>query len=391
MIRELPRVEISFSVKRLLVALMAFGLFTFILGLFAAPERVWPNFLIAVYYVLSLGLGAGFFIAVQYVSNAGWSAAIRRIPEAMTSTLAVAAIGAAVLIFGMHTLYQWTNEAAVAKDAVLQGKRAWLNEPFFIARLFGYFVIWIVLSRVIVKNSVRQDEDGDVVHTRRNVRNSAIFIVLGVLTASMASVDLVMSLEPHWQSTVFAFLNLSGMFLSGLAMITVFMVILRRMGYDHIFTTAHMRDMGSLLLAFSFFWVYMWVSQHMLIWYSNIPEETSYYIFRHFGGWGSLSFMNVMLNWLVPFLILLPRATKRNDKIMLQTAIIILIGHWLDLFIMVMPVTFGPTPTLGLWEIGPFVGVMAVFFWAVFRALGRQSILPIRDPYLVESLPQLEH
>lgn len=135
----------------------------------------------------------------------------------------------------------------------------------------------------------------------------------------------------------------------------------------------------------------MWVSQHMLIWYSNIPEETSYYIFRHFGGWGSLSFLNVILNWLIPFLMLLPRATKRSDKVMLQAAIILLIGHWLDLYIMVMPSIFGAVPVFGIWEIGTFVGMLAGFFWVVFRTLGKQNLVPVKDPYLVESLPELQH
>ena len=387
MINHLPKIELSHATRRLLLALMAFGLGTFILGLFLAPERIWPNLLIAVFYVLSLALGAVFFIALHYASNAGWGTAIRRVPEALASTLPVAALGALALIFGLHSLYEWTHDAVVAQDAILQGKRAWLNEPFFIARLVGYFVIWFALSRALIRNSERQDADGDLVHTQRNVRNSVLFLILGMVTFCLVSFDLLMSLQPHWYSTVFGFLSLSGMFLGGLAMITIFVIILRRKGFGHVFTTDHLHDLGRLLMSFSVFWVYMWVSQHMLIWYSNIPEETSYYVFRHFGGWGSLSFLNVILNWLLPFLILLPRATKRNDKILLQTCVVILIGRWLDLFILVMPVTFGPTPTLGLWELGPLTGMLALFFWAAFRALRKQpNPVPVNDPYLVESL-----
>ncbi len=387
MIPSLPKFELSHAARRLLLALMAFGLGTFVLGLFRAPERIWPNLLIAVFYVLSLGLGALFFVAVHYATNAGWGTAIRRIPEAISQSLPLAAAGAAVLLFGLHSLYEWTHDTVVAQDAILQGKRAWLNEPFFIGRLAGYFMLWIGLSRLLRKHSLQQDADGDLAHTHRNVRHAVLFLILGIVSFCLASIDLLMSLQPHWYSTVFGLLSLSGMFLGGLAIVTVFVLILRRRGYARVFTADHLHTLGQLLMSFSVFWVYMWVSQHMLIWYSNIPEETSYYIFRHFGGWGSLSFLNVVLNWLLPFLILLPRATKRHDKILLQTCIIILLGRWLDLFIMVMPVTFGPTPTLGLWEIGPLTGLLAAFFWVAFRAFQKlPNPVPINDPYLVESL-----
>jgi hypothetical protein len=388
MISNLPALRVPRPVRRILAVLMGFGLLVFAAGLVWVPERIWPNFLIAEFYLMSLGLGAGFLIAALYVSNAGWGVAIRRIPEAITSTLLAAAVGAVVLIPGIHHLYHWSDPAAVAEDPILQAKSVWLNEEFFIIRLVIYFLLWIFMTRVLVRNSVHQDLDGDLIHTRRNVRNSAIFIIVGMYTTCLASIDLLMSLQPHWYSTVFAWINLSGMFLSGLAMVVVFLVILRKMGYTKVFTTDHLHDMGKLLHGFCFFWVYMWISQHMLIWYSNIPEETSYYIFRHFGGWGSLSFLNVLLNWLIPFILLLPRANKRDDKIMIQMAVVILIGRWLDLYIMVMPATFGAEPLLGIWEIGPIVGVLALFFWIVFRSLGKRNLVPVQDPYLCESLPQ---
>ena len=387
----IPKLDVSRSIVRLLLIVSVIGLITMIFGLFLAPERIWPNYLIAFYYLTGLGLGAGMFVAVQYVANAGWSVALRRIPEAITATLPFAGIGAVILIFGIHTLYEWSHQSVVVEDTILQNKVSWLNEPFFIARTIGYFLIWIIFSRIIVKNSVRQDEDGDVRFTRRNVRYSVLFIITGVYTFCLASVDWLMSLQPHWYSTVFGWLNLSGMFLAALAAIIVIMVILRHLGYGHIFTTGHLHDMGRLLMAFSFFWVYMWISQHMLIWYSNIPEETSYYIFRHFGGWGSLSFLNVVLNWGIPFFLLLPKATKRNDKIMLWAAIVVLLGHWLDLYIMIMPSIFAAEPVLGWWEIGIFAGMIAVFFLIVGTALQKQNLLPVKDPYLIESLPEFSH
>ena len=384
---EAPKFTIPDSAQKILSALVLLGTAVFIIGLFVAPERIWPNFLINEFYLLTLGLGATFFIASLYASNAGWATAFRRIPEAMTTVLPLAGIGTVILIFGIHTLYEWSHKTAMLNDKILLGKSAWLNEPFFIGRLLFYFILWIVLSRIIVKNSLKQDTDDNPEHTSRNVRVSAIFLVTGTLTFVFASIDLIMSLQPHWYSTVFALITLSGMISSSLAAMTILMIILRAAGLKHLITRDHLHDMSSLLLSFSVFWVYMWVSQHMLIWYSNLPEETTYYIFRHFGGWGSLSFLNVMLNWLIPFLALLPRVSKSSDKVLLQVSIVLLIGHWLDLYIMVMPITVGAEPALGIWEIGMFIGMIALFFWIVLRRLQTINLVPTNDPYLVESLP----
>ncbi len=390
MSKNAPAFILPGSVWKTIFVFSTLGLLVFIVGLFVSPERIWPNFLINEFFLLNLGLGAVFFIAVLYVSNAGWATAFRRVPEAATSVLLVAGIGAVVLIFGMHTLYEWSHETAVMMDPILRGKSAWLNQPFFIGRVVFYFALWIFFARIIVRNSLRQDEDGRLEHTVWNVRHSAIFLIVGTITFVLASIDMIMSLQPHWYSTVFSLITLSGMITSSLAAITILMVIVRLSGFKKIITEEHLHTMSNLLLSFSVFWVYMWVSQHMLIWYSNIPEETSYYIFRHFGGWGSLSFLNVVLNWLVPFLVLLPRASKRSDKILFQVSIVILVGHWLDLYIMVMPPLMGNEPTLGIWEIGMFVGMLALFFGFALRKLQSIPMVPVNDPYLVESLPEEE-
>ncbi len=386
-----PAFSLPGSMWKTIFVFSILGLLVFIVGLFLAPERIWPNFLINEFFLLNLGLGAVFFLAVLYVSNAGWAAAFRRVPEAVTSVLPVAGVGAVILIFGIHTLYEWSHETTVMMDPILRGKSAWLNEPFFIVRLALYFALWIFFARIMMKQSLRQDEDGKLEHTFKNVRNSAIFLIVGTITFVLASIDMIMSLQPHWYSTVFSLITLSGMITSSLAAIIILMVILRASGLKKIITREHLHTMSNLLLSFSVFWVYMWVSQHMLIWYSNIPEETSYYIFRHFGGWGSLSFLNVVLNWLVPFLALLPRVSKRSDKILLQVSIVVLVGHWLDLYIMVMPPLMGNEPTLGVWEIGTFIGMLALFFGVVLRKLQSIPLVPVNDPYLVESLPEEEH
>lgn len=385
---SIPRYEISQTANRVITGTMVFGLICFLLGLLIAPDRAWSGFLIAEYYLIGLGMGATFFIAIQYVTNGGWATSLRRIPEAMSATLPYAAAGALLLILGIHTLYEWSHEAVVAQDPMLQEKAAWLNVPFFVIRIVAYFAIWIGLSYAIRKNSLRQDADPDLAFTHKNVRNSAIFILVGVYTFCLASFDLLMSLQPHWYSTVFGFQNLAGSFLTCLAMIAVLIVVLRRAGYGHIFTIDQLQTVGTMMLAFCIFWVYLWVSQHMLIWYSNIPEETTYYVYRHFGGWGTLSTLNVICNWLIPFFVLMPRVCKRNERTMLQVSLLILVGHWLDLYIMVMPATTGAIPTFSIWDIGPAVGLLALFARIVINTLGKHNLTPINDPYLVESLPQ---
>ncbi len=386
---DLITYQASKKTLRLLSFFSIIGLIIFILGLFIAPKRIWPNFLIAEFYVLSLALGATFYNAIHYAANAGWDTALKRIPETISTFLPIAALGAVVLIFGIHSLYEWSHSLEVAHDEILLKKSAWLNQTFFIIRLAIYFTIWIVFSQAIFRNSLKQDQQPDLIYTQRNVRNSVLFIVFGGLSLVFASIDLLMSLQPHWYSTVYPLIVLSGLFVSGIAVITILVIVLRRAGFDHIFTEEHLATLGSLLMSFSVFWVYMWVSQHLLIWYSNLPEETSYYIFRHFGGWGSLSILNVILNWFLPFIVLLPRQTKRNDKVLLQMSIVLLIGHWLDLYIMVMPVFLGAQPTLSIWEIGPMVGFVSLFFWFVLRKLSKVPIVPVNDPYLVESIPQV--
>ena len=164
---------------------------------------------------------------------------------------------------------------------------------------------------------------------------------------------------------------------------------LRRLGWSALFTDTHLYDLGRLLLTFSVFWVYLWACQHLLIWYSNIPEETAYYVHRHAGGWGLLSIANVLLNWLIPFLLMLTRDARRSDRMVALAALSILAGHALDLFLVVAPSTLGDRAGFGPLEILPPAAALALFVWVVLRSFARQNALPIRDPYLVESLTEL--
>jgi hypothetical protein len=377
------------TTRALLKGLIVFGTFVFVVGLGRDPTRIWPSFLVATFYLLTLGLAGTFFIALNNVCGGRWHTCFRRVPEAMSTVIPWAGLLLVILVFfgGMSTLYEWTHHDAVGHDPLLAKKSAWLNTPFFLIRMLFYFGIWTALSVALIRNSRNQDIDGNPKSMDKNKKLSAAFIVLFAITFSGASFDLVMSLEAHWYSTIFAVYMFSGLFLNGLATITLLLIILRRMGpLAKIVSKEHLQDMGTLMFAFSCFWAYIWFSQYMLIWYSNIPEETGYYMNRHTAMWGSLSLSNFLINWTVPFFCLMNRNMKRNEKVLLVVSVLLMIGHWLDLFIMVQPVFFASNPEFGLLDIGPIVGVIALFFLLFFENAAKANIIPINDIYLEQSL-----
>jgi len=357
-----------------------------IAGLFLDPARAWANLLINNFYYLSLGLGALFFIAIHFLAGSSWWTVLRRIPEAMSSILPVTAVLMFVLIFGMHGLYHWSDHEAVLNDPILSAKAPYLNVPFFFARMVFIFGIWILFAWLFRKNSRREDSAVDLTPHKSLVRTSALFIPAFALTFAVASMDWIMSLEPHWFSTIFSLYTFSGLFLHGIAVITLFAILLKERGYLKDFLNEnHLHDLGKLIFGFSTFWAYIWVSQYMLIWYSNIPEETAYFIVRTDPDWSWLFLLNLALNWLIPFVILMPRAAKRNPAVLKRICVTLLVGHWLDLYLMVMPNTVGKR-WVGPLEILVALGYGALFFYVVGKALSRAPLVPQRDPYLVESL-----
>ena len=377
------------TMLRNLSAVAMVGAAIAVVGVFTVPERAWPNILLAAYYFVSLGLAAVLFIALQYVSNAGWSVGIRRVPEAMTGVLPVGGALVLLCLFGIHTLYEWSHDAVVAGDPILSSKSGWLNVPFFVVRTLFYLMVWFAFASVLVKNSRRQDENGDLDAVQRNKKISAAFIIVFALTFTAASMDWIMSLEPHWYSTIFGIYNFSGMFLNGLAALTILVILLRRMGpLAKVVTEAHLHDLGKLVFAFSTFWMYIWFSQYILIWYANIPEEVVYYIRRERGSWAIFTIVNVLFNWVVPFLALLPIWTKRNEGVLLRVCMIVMIGHWIDLYWMILPPFMQAEPLLSIWEIAPIAAAVAAFFIITLRSFAKHRPVPVNDPLLVESLAQ---
>ena len=372
-----------------LLAVASIDFLICIIGVIVSPARIWPNILLANYYLLSLGLGAIFFIAVQYVSNAGWSVALRRVPEAMTSVLPISGVLLLATLYGTPVLYEWSRASSVAHDPVLQSKSFWLNTPFFASRTVVYFALWFLFSLWIVNTSRKQDADGAIHHTMKNRKLSGAFLPIFGVTVTLASMDWVMSLEARWYSTIFGIYNFAGIFLNSLAAMAILVILLRRMGpFRYVVTEKHLHDLGKLIFAFSTFWMYVWFSQYLLIWYANIPEEVTYLLHRQHGSWSIFTILNVGFNWVIPFIVLLPKWTKQTEGLLLRVCIILMIGHWIDLFWMILPPFMPGGPVLSLWEIGPIAGAVLVFFYATFRTLSKWNVVPVKDPMLIESLPQ---
>jgi hypothetical protein len=358
-----------------------------ILGAAFSPDRVLANLLLVAFYLISLGLFGIVFVAIQYASGAGWSVGFRRIPEAMSGVLWIGGLAILPVLASLRVLYEWSHSDVVAHDHLLQLKSGWLDPFMFIVRSVIYLFVWIGMAYFIIRRSRRQDVDGSSVHTERNVLLGALFLVVFGVTFSVASFDWLMSLEPHWFSTVFGVYNFSGMFTSGLATLILILLGLKRLGWlKREFTEEHLHDLGKLLFGFSCFWAYIWFCQYMLIWYANIPEETAYYELRTQGIWGALMFLCLFLNWVVPFLGLLPRAAKRSAFAMARVSCVVLVGHWLDLYLMIMPSIREGGALPGLIEIAGATLLFGLFVWGFGRLLGRANLVPARDPYLPESL-----
>jgi hypothetical protein len=351
-------------------------------GLIWMPSRTWASLLIASYLLTAFGVAGIVFVAVQYACGAGWSTAFRRVPEAMSMILPIGTVLLAVVLLAHPSTYPWTLHPAHRGF-----QEFWLRWPFFLGRAAIYMAAWIAFTFAIIRGSRRQDADRSTTHTQRNVRLSVMFLIVFAVTFWLASVDWIMSLEPNWSSTIFGIYSFAGMFSGGLALLILFVLWLRRSGPLRDFVTdEHLHDLGKLLFAFSTFWMYIWFSQYMLVWYADIGEETAYYVARLHGTWAPLFLLNMILNWAVPFAALLPRGTKRSPRALGRVAAVVLAGRVLDVYLLIAPPLMGPRPLVGIWEVGPLAGAAGVLVLAFYWGIRQAAPVPVNDPYIQESL-----
>jgi hypothetical protein len=350
-------------------------------------ERFFHAYLVNFCYFLSLALGALFFVMLQHVTRSGWSVVLRRLAEGMAATLPVLAVLVIPVLIGMHDLYHWTHADALAEDPLLRWKRPYLNPPFFIIRVVVYFVVWAVLARFFLTTSARQDRTGDVRLTLRMQAVSAPGLVLFAVTVTFAAFDLIMSLDPHWYSTIFGVYYFSGSVVGFFALLALVVYLVQRSGrLAHAITIEHYHDLGKLIFAFIVFWAYIAFSQYLLIWYANIPEETRWYQYRQSGGWVAVSIALLFGHFVVPFLALISRHAKRRKGLLAAAAVWILLVHWLDVYQLVMPDADPLHVVPSFMALTCFIGIGGLCVAAAVFTLQKHALLPERDPRLRESM-----
>ena len=338
-----------------------------------------------------------FFVAFNYVAWAGWSAALKRVPEAFGYFLPIAAV-LMIVVFAVahHDLFHWTHSYLYDKkdaryDEIIAGKSGFLNLRFYWARLVGYFVLWIFIWWMIRKNSVREDIEGGVKWHDNSIIWSAGFLFVFAVTSSMSAWDWVMSVDPHFFSTMFGWYVFASWFVTGLAVITLFVVYLKDAGYLKVINENHIHDLGKFVFAFSIFWTYIWFAQFLLIYYANIPEESIYFIERlQNDPYTPIFFMNLIANFLFPFLILMTRDAKRQTMILKVVCFVVIFGHWSDFYIMLTPGTLKADGAFQfstlLVELGMTMIYAGIFIFTVLWGLTRANLVPKNHPMLQESL-----
>jgi hypothetical protein len=382
------------------------------------PHRFYFAYLVAWLFCLTITLGALFFVMVHHITRSHWGIVVRRIPESLAWAFPLLAVLFIPVLFGLHDLFHWTHEEIYIEgrqefDEILYGKRGYLKVPFWSIRVALYFIIWTVISYKLYKLSVRQDVDPDPTIPARQRKVSAWGIPVFAVTVAFASYDLLMSLDPHWFSTMFGVYFFAGAFWSANALIILIAVSLQRSGtaLDHVVTKEHYHDLGKWLFAFTVFWTYVAFSQYMLIWAANLPEETLFYRHRLEDGWGWHSAVLLIGHFVVPFLLLLPRAIKRTAPLLAAIAVWALVMHWFDLHWIAMPnlhlveeaaqtvitetgqtATAAHTPEVGghagfHWiDFAAWFGLFGVFLGAALWRLTRHSLVPQNDPRLGMSM-----
>jgi hypothetical protein len=382
------RFRFSLKYKIPVLILLATGVVAMAIALFTEHDhgaRFWSNLLLNNVFSIFIAVCGMVFLAIHSLGMSGWQTVIQRIPEAMSMFLPVGGVLMLIILagtwFDLHHLYHWVHPHG---DRILEMKTAYLNIPFFSVRTIIYLSAWIALSMWWRKNSLAYDADNDLKYFKRMTRISGVFIVVFAVTSSMAAWDWLMSIDPHWFSTLFGWYVFSGLLVSGMSVIILLTLLLKKNGYLPQVNKEHLHDLGKYLFGFSILWMYLWFSQYMLIWYGNIPEETIYFVQR-LKEYNTLFFVNLAVNFGFPFLALMTRNSKRIPIVLVIAALVTLTGHWIDFYLMIMPGTMGDAAQIGFIEIGMTLGFAGLFLLIVFRSFSKASIIPVNHPYLKES------
>jgi hypothetical protein len=358
-----------------------------IAGAFAAPEQFFRSYLVAYLFWFGIALGSLAILMIQHITGGRWGAVIRRLLESATRTLPLLILLFLPLLFGLPHLYEWARPEAVAHDPVLQNKSKYLNVPFFLVRAFGYFTAWSALVWLLNRWSLQQDEGADPSVARRLENLSRGGLLLLGLTVTFASIDWVMSLEPHWFSTIYGILFAGGQVLSAFAfVIPVAALLADRPPFSTVISAESFHDLGKLLLAFVMLWAYFAFSQFLIIWSGNLPEETPWYLNRLQGGWEWFGVAIIAFHFALPFVLLLSRDLKRSARALSLVAAGVIIVRFVDLFWLINPV-FSPAAFAVHWlDVATLAGVGGLWLAMFVQQLKGRPLVPLGDPALADRI-----
>ena len=350
-------------------------------------NRPYAALYVAAFFFMMISLGVLAFYGIQYAAQAGWSPVLFRVMEAITYYLLPGAL--IVLAIGLWAddhIFIWMDPEVVAHDKLIQGKSGWLNKTWFAIRGLIFIAGWSLYRYFSRKFSLAQDlaDVNDNSNFKKNFQISAAFLVFYIYTESMMSWDWIMSVDPHWFSTLFGWYVFASMFVSGITVIALITIYLKTKGLMDFVNDSHLHDLAKFMFGISVFWTYLWFSQFMLIWYANIPEEVTYFVTR-IEDYNLPFFGMLILNFIFPFLVLMNSDYKRVPWFIVMAGIVILFGHYIDVFNMIMPATVGDRWFIGLPELSAVALFLGLFLLIVFYALSKAPLLPKGNPFIKES------
>ncbi len=356
-------------------------------------NRPWAAIYIAAIFFFMISLGVLAFYAIQHAAQAGWSPVLFRVMEGITAYLPIGSVIMFILLllsaFHFNHLFHWMDADLVDPnsenyDRLIAGKSGWLNIPFFLIRAAIFLLGWNLYRYFSRRNSLRADETNDNYWFKKNFKMSAAFLVFYIVTESMMAWDWIMSFDPHWFSTLFGWYVFAGMITCGITVIAMVTIVMKSQGYLEFVNNSHIHDLAKFMFGFSIFWTYLWFSQFMLIWYANIPEEVTYFVTR-IEDYKLPFFGMLVMNFVFPILLLMNSDYKRVNWFVILAGIVILAGHYIDTFVMIMPATVGESWYIGLPEIGAIMFFFGLFVLVVFTALTKVPLLAKNYPFLKES------
>ena len=348
------------------------------------PARFWANWLVWTLYLLTIGLGNLFLVALERLVGAHWSVPMRRVPERIASLIPLAIPLLIIAFLGVPVLFPWTHEAA-KHNPILIAKAPWLNLPFFAIRLAACALVWMLYYRFYVRGSLRQDDSKDPGFTIRARKLAPSFMVVFFFSVTILSFDWISGLEPEWYSDMFGVYLFAGTFISGIAAMTMGVLGLIRRGRLPEVKYKHYYNLGTLGLAFTVFYAYIGFAQYMLIWYANLPEEVVWFKHRIEGAWQPVALLLPLLHFFIPFFLLVGSVGKKNPRLLRFAMLSILLGHFVDLYWLIFPV-LGAGPLLGWPELAMACLFLGLGYLQIRRAMGRGADMPVGDPLLAKGL-----